>query len=90
MTPDQIKKELKELREICISRKKGAIAHDPKNLLEKYKTAIGALEPINQTIFTERIINGKIFFDIAAELYYSEKAIRMHWKKIISTLAELL
>lgn len=90
MSPDKVKKELNTLRSMYVVRQAGLIAPDPDGLFDKYQIATKSLDPINLAIFTERIINGKTFYQIGFSLGYSEEGVRKRWRKIIAELAKLL
>ena len=90
MTEEKVKKELRKLRSIIIVEQAGLKAEDPNGLIHKYEKAAKRLDPLNQTIYTEKIVNGKTYKQIGLSFHYSKEWVRKKWKKIISTLAELL
>ena len=70
---------------------------DPNGLIkqsiekkEKYFVAISHLDPINQTIIVDSIINGVTYWKIGNKLGYSEVAIKKRVNKSIKQIVDYL
>ena len=57
---------------------------------DKYFKAIACLEPMNQTIIIDSVINGVPYWKIGNQLGFSEVAIKKRVNKAINQIAELV
>ena len=57
---------------------------------EQYFEAISSLEPINQTIIIDSVINGVAYWKIGNKLHFSEVTIKKRVNKSIRQLVDYL
>ena len=90
MTQDQVKSELKELRNLIGVKRDELLIKRYFELRDKYEIAIKQLKAIDQLIFGHRIFQRKTYIQVCMALHYSEDGIRKRWSNIIKQLAEIL
>ena len=88
--PESTKKDLEKLQDSLNKLDTNGFIKQSIEKKEKYLEAISHLEPINQTIIIDSVINGVTYWKIGNRLGFSEVAIKKRVNKCVRQIVEYL
>ena len=80
---EQIKDQINTTKKLLNLMDIDTYIKDAIEIEQKYMSVINKLEPIEKTIIIESFINGKPYWKIGMDLFYSEETVRKKVDKIL-------